>query len=246
MITELRITNRKNTPLEWWPKITELARRKVFKFKPGLNIIVGPNGTGKSSILKGIGTLTHCRQGGTPKVTQESLRAFRHSFRKKDDSEYLDGMALVSDGQQVHYFDPDTSPGLFGGMAAFDYDFMGAALGELFGAKNASSGQGTLMRLGRIVEAAQKATGPVKTPDKSHLGATFLEIALRGLKGTIEKGQRTILLDEPDRSLDLLNQVALWTAFVRWSKQVQIIVASHNPLAFGRGSAHYVETVKGS
>jgi len=248
MITELRITDRKNTPIEWWDTISELARRRVFKFKEGLNVLTGPNGSGKSSILKAIGTLTHCVQGGVPKVTQNSVRGFMPPMRFRRKLPPKEGMQLVSDGQPVHFFDPDTSPGLFSGGAAFDYDFLEAGIGEIVGARKASSGQATLMRLGRILQAAKESGDVTEIPDWERYNSLWREtlgVAVRGLKGTIPKGQKTILLDEPGRSLDLINQVTLWAVILRWSQDTQIIVASHSPLAFGRKKSHYVETVKG-
>jgi len=247
MITELRITDRENTPIKWWTKVKGLQRRKVFRFEPGLNLIVGPNGSGKSSILKALATLTHCHQGGVPKVTNESIQVFHRRWNKKTEKKVLDGMEIVTDGQPVHFFDPEATPGLMAGGTAFDYDFGMVGIQDMFGPQSSSSGQAVLMRMGRILMAAKDlpAGAVVEEAARVYKDEELWEVAKRGLEGTIEKGQRTVLLDEPDRSLDLLNQVTVWAALHRWMPHIQIIVASHNPLAFGRKRAHYIETVKG-
>ena len=44
MIAELRITDIEKIPTRWWGDVEAIARKKVFKFKPGLNVLWGPNG----------------------------------------------------------------------------------------------------------------------------------------------------------------------------------------------------------
>lgn len=255
MIEELRITKAKNTPIEWWAQVDALKRKKVIRFKPGLNVIIGPNGSGKSTVLKALGTLTHCRQGGLPKVTQTSLGEFR-SKGYGDEETWSDGMKLVQDGQPVHYFDPSITPGLAGGGSHFDWDFASESMGLALGVNRISSGQGVLGKFSRVFEAAIKSFrdtpdakvpyGHDVNPDRlNDYWVKKLEVATKSLEATCDRGQRTILLDEPARSLDLPNQVLLWTGLLRWRKIFQIIVASHSPLAMGVEGAHYIELKKG-
>jgi ABC-type cobalamin/Fe3+-siderophores transport system ATPase subunit len=66
------------------------------------------------------------------------------------------------------------------------------------------------------------------------------------LRGNIkEKGPITILLDEPDRSIDLQYQYGLWSAIRKYSNKIQFIIASHNLFAFDIPNANYIEMSKG-
>ncbi len=39
-----------------------VRRYRHVDFQPGLNLLIGPNGTGKSTLLRTIASCTHCRR----------------------------------------------------------------------------------------------------------------------------------------------------------------------------------------
>lgn len=234
MIRELKITDPELTPVEWWPNIEAMKGRESIEFAPGLTIIWGPNGVGKSSIIKALAMLTHCEQGGTPKVTDHSVGKIRRWEGGKNT--VLDGMSLVTDGQPTHYMAPDLNPGLMYGLAAFDYDFMGEAM-EGMGAMKTSSGEQVQRRLSILMQSVTTLT---EVKGKKNRDAA----ALAGLEATpgVELGRKTILLDEPLRSVDLDMQIKLWTGFQRTIfRDYQVIMASHSMFSMAIKGATYID-----
>ncbi|MHC4406953.1 MAG: AAA family ATPase, partial [Planctomycetota bacterium] len=131
MIKTLHITDPNNTPVKWWADVEGLQGIDRFDFTPGINILWGPNGIGKSTIILALARLTHCEQGGRSVVTSTSIRQLergwgaREDFRKK---ELTSGMHIDFDGQPVVYRNPHNNVGLIGGMAGFDDDFYNEGL----------------------------------------------------------------------------------------------------------------------
>lgn len=249
MIKSLKVVG--DCCISWWDTLPALKDTE-FEFKPGLNIIFGPNGSGKTTLLTLLAKMFHCYQGGIPKVTQESINQ-RSETKKGFKSDVIESIAsaqIIHDAQPVHYFSPDTTPGLYGGMAAFDFDFLGGTEMSIFMAKK-SSGQSTMMHMQRVIQSLSK-NGSVEW--KANLNrkskepwdinnqavAKFLETA------TCDVGQKTILCDEPDRSLDMGNQILLWNIIEKiWSKKYQVIIAAHSPFSLLRFEANYIELVDG-
>lgn len=55
MITSIRIDDNKKTPFKYIPKIKAFKNGSEFIFKPGVNVIVGKNGSGGVSGQTGAG-----------------------------------------------------------------------------------------------------------------------------------------------------------------------------------------------
>lgn len=69
MIYKLSIKDPAKTPVRWLAKVDAIQQQRVFEFKPGLNILWGRNGSGKTSLIKVLARLFHCEQGNHPLVT---------------------------------------------------------------------------------------------------------------------------------------------------------------------------------
>ena len=250
MISEVILQDLSRACVPHAPAVKSLQGVRRVEFKPGLNILWGPNGSGKSTLLTAIARMLHCEQGGRTCVTDHSMQAVFTvpSDRSKVgewSSTMADGILPVHDGQPTTFCDPSVAVGLVGGMAGFDYDFL------LEGTDNAmyagSAGEVTNNRMRHALLSVvdpQKHVAPAtwrtsKESSRAKAVAAFLA-------GSIPKGQLTVLLDEPDRSLSIKFQAGLWYNLARqYGKNVQVIAATHSPLALSLPDTHYVEMIPG-
>jgi len=223
MIHAAFIKNVNKTPCKWWPKVEGLKRRKTLRFKAGLNILWGRNGTGKSTLLTALARYFHCEQGGHSVVTGNSVRAMSLDLFRDD---LCTGMKVEHDGQPVFYVNPSQAIGLIGGGAGFDDDFF--MEGVMNTTAHISAGQTTLMRTNMVMKKLKEGVKEIEFKQKPPEGIEKM------LKPTSdEKGPVTILLDEPDRSMDIDFARQLWDLLPLLARERQIIVATHHPFALG-------------
>lgn len=256
MISELLITDLNRSCVHHARDVPFFKGRTSVEFKPGLNILWGGNGAGKSTILSAIARMLHCEQGGRSVVTKDSLDAVFTvpgtgvTSRVGERSETMaTGLVPVHDGQCVLHVDPGHAVGLMMGGAAFDWDFGDQGIANTM--FRGSSGQTTSQRLNAALNAIIR--GPKSWPTiewKVDKKATWLhgrtEQVDEYLKGTLPAGfQPTVLLDEPDRSLSMKLQAGLWTNLAAKFTNIQIIAASHSPFALRLPGVNYIEMTPG-
>lgn len=249
MISKLTINDPKNLPIKWWIKSESLKDIKEISFKPGLNILFGRNGSGKSSVLKLLGKMFHAEAGSFSCITENSVRELIPiDFTAKGNKEDLlfKSCSIEHDSQGIMFFDPDHTVGLYGSGGAFDDDFFSEGVSALF--VKGSSGQLGIHKLAELLARMKKGDkiNPIfkskymlEKPSKNVLHV------LDSLKGNIPDGQPTFILDEPDRSIDVDTQLRIWNLIKKVSGKVQIIVASHSPFCISINNANYIEFSNG-
>lgn len=251
MIHTLDIKDPQQTPIEWLPKVEALAQPRAFEFKPGLNILWGRNGSGKTTVIKLLTTLLHCGQGGKPVVTQQSLDELCGGRRQRLHGKEIDVKSAITfkhDGQGVRHFDPAHAAGLLGGGAAFDDDFFSAGvMNTIF---KGSAGQTTSFRFDELLNSIMRNKVPkvewtVRKESVNDVWQERIKLAEHFLKDNADTGQPTVLLDEPERSYDLNTQVGCWRLLRAYAPTTQFIVASHSLFALKIPEAHYIEMSPG-
>lgn len=250
MIKRYTVTDPTSTHIKWWPEVPAL-KQGSWTFKPGLNILWGKNGSGKSTLIKAMARLMHCEQAGRSVVTQHSKGEFC-AYDRKDlkTPDLREVMQLEHDGQGVNYFDPGNAVGLVGGMAGFDYDFTGEGLKNI-ALRKASAGQVTSARaddlVGSVIERRVNTKVDIRAPFQTGKSGVWSdeEPLAHFLKGNIPKGQPTVLLDEPARSLDIPAQAQMWGFIRAYQDEIQFIVASHSLFALEIPGANYIELSPG-
>jgi predicted ATPase len=198
-------------------------RDYTFSFQPGLNLILGPNGIGKSSILTCLAKYFCCYQGGVQKITDTAL-----SFETPPS-----GLVVEHTGDPVLFADSSKQVGVVGGC--FDFDFIQEGIREA--SVCFSHGQRTMTRLEQMVEVLiKKSTPAVPVSEK-----------VPHLQGSGQPtGGVTLLVDEPEKSLDIRTQIH-FLLFLRKHALVtgnQILVATHCPFALYL-PAHVIELEEG-
>jgi 16S rRNA C967 or C1407 C5-methylase (RsmB/RsmF family) len=124
---------------------------------------------------------------------------------------------------------------------------------EIMAMKEESSGEQCNRRISPFLQVLQ---GHANFPpgilnligDLSSLGersqARLAQVDRDWLTATIPRGQQTILLDEPEAGLGLMNQILLWGRILRdpaICERYQIILVSHSNQCLDFEHAHYVE-----
>jgi ABC-type Mn2+/Zn2+ transport system ATPase subunit len=241
----MHIRDASKTPVKWLAGVDTFKQPRSFEFKPGLNILWGRNGSGKTSLIKILTRLFHCEQSNQPVVTEESLRKLTDDDFRQEPNDIRMGLQIEHDGQGVRHFDPGHAVGLIGGMAGFDWDFGASGLSNAM--FRGSAGQTTLFRFNQLAEEIVARSVPKvswKVPHERAGKGTWgqrVTLAAHFLESNAPKGQPTLLLDEPERSYDLNTQIGIWRFLRAYSDQVQFIVASHSLFALKIPEANYIE-----
>lgn len=245
------------------PTLRKCVMKREFTFVPDkINVIFGPNASGKTTILKTIASHAMCgnRDGndGYTSLTKyiNSLDFF--TWEVKTDDEYDKELRtvitkaagneaeVVWDGQPVYY------ENLAGRRT---YNEVGNLVGGLIGSfaeemlwhmnqKSTSAGQKTMYLISKLGSVLKKCpTSDTLIAENRSVYAESAEYSqkradaiLRYYQSHLVKTDEpypTLLLDEMDKSLDLLNVLALYSELlpaITEQFHVQLIVVSHSPV----------------
>ena len=253
MIHEVIINDPSRTTEPYWTKVPWLSRLPAgsrVTLKPGLNVFFGQNGSGKSTMLTAMAKVMHCHLKGYPMITRQSVDAFQSSGTGRLST----GLTVVHDGRPCRYMGVDTVASAPPAATAGTQRARFGAIRTIAtrAAHQLSSGQAMMAEVIRFLASPAGETRVVFQPDDASDWGPAYRAATHSLYNEIRPApvgleQETILLDEPDRSVDAPTQAVFWSTIVEVAAtgHVQFVIASHSMFSLCIPGAHYLETEPG-
>lgn len=226
-----------------------------IEFKDGLNVIVGPNGSGKSSILNCISHIMAANITGFSSVSKSWLKGCDFESFLEDNALPITPAIIEHDGRPIMYCNP--RQGISSIARSLDEsEFQIETILDSFGGTRESSGEKSNRLLTPLTNSIPHAENIPETISaifnindlNDHWLTRLKTLQLTWLKPSIPLGKPTIILDEPETGLSILNQILLWNKVLRNKdvlKDFQIILVSHSIECLNIPGAHYIELKKG-
>ena len=242
MISEVEIVNNNNTPLGYISDLKNFENGKVFKFNKGINIIIGKNGCGKTTLINLISHYMLCENSMVSTIPSEmfKLNSYFKNILTGNDVEFLDGVNVKSDyaGVVYHYL---TNKDLMG-----DFD---SALSNLTQFSNyynncsLSTGESVMNTLNYLVNYSCKNL-EVQFPIEELINlkkrsndfwSENIDMMLSYYKKNYvsikkEDFEYTFLMDEVDANLDISNINMIYQILSYQKELTQLICVIHNPI----------------
>lgn len=242
---------------------SEILVGRTFTFESDkINLIFGPNASGKSTILKSIAAHAFCEDGFSKfleplnfnvswmKIPEsEKLNAYRDCLRKRVDSFYGTSSIIEWDGSPIyfHNFENRRSYGNIGELTGSIIDDVGEEMMYILDRSHISSSQNMFYQFSKLSNLMSKNITfedileiPKKkysNKDKDDVWSIVYKVQEEYYKSFPmsydRNGQNAYLLDEIDKSMDILNINELYTNILpklldKYGKQ--IIIISHSPI----------------
>ena len=247
MIESVTIRDARNAPFQHTVDIPALETGTEIKFQPGINIIVGANGCGKSTLLNTIAAYTLCERaiktptgGGS---IEDAMRSSRHLWNANG---ILDGVDVRHDyrgvvfrlrniyemGEEERLSSFDNFQATFAKQRMSMGQNTKLGLKQLFDAMFADQGIDYLTFPIEKLIALRDRVNDVWNERISQLLAYYKKNQITDIQ---EKDfEYTVLMDEPDRNLDIDNIDEVVGVLGTPKEMTQIIAAVHNPLIIGQ------------
>lgn len=255
MIKKIEITDNKFTSVGYISKIPAFENGSVFEFKPGVNVIVGPNGSGKSTLLRLIQDYTLCNENHYTRLPD--ALGFPDLFNKE--GEVKDGIKIYHDYLGI-VFRLRQADELKENEAWLE-DISSFAL--FLNGKNSSTGEKLLLSIHQLFNSftalkKDEYKFPLKKLEEAKVNKLWTERfhnlvdyyrSCQFFYENIEEFQYTVLMDEPDRNLDIENLEQVYGVVSSKRPNTQLITVLHNQALLYRLSKleyiNFVEFEKG-
>jgi energy-coupling factor transporter ATP-binding protein EcfA2 len=235
MITSVYIENNKETPIKYLAKLPIFKNKSNFEFKKGINIIVGTNGCGKTTLINLISQICLCHESLYSKLPKSALDYPTFLFKK---NEVMSGAKIKSDYAGIVFRYKVASE--MKGEECLN-DIQNFAL--CFEGNNSSTGEKTLEALQVLfknMNEIEEINFPIKEllKQSENSNDVWKERLINlvkyyrdnQIKIKQEDFEFTVLMDEPDRNLDIDNIQKIYDIVSYQRPNTQTIVVLHNPI----------------
>lgn len=228
MIEKVIITDRKNL---WLSYMSEVLHEAEYNFTPGVNIIVGENGCGKSTLFKAIYDYMLANNGIYSSVPDRRLLFPR---AKLLDDKVPNGMKVKADYKSrlyrlISFQDTCDNEKMFSHEANLE---MFANLQHTSKGEESHHGFYKMMdimfRVGRDYDFIKELTDKKKQLGNSNDGFCDKYIQYYKENQIPWNGKVTMMLDEPDNNLDVINLKHLYDVLTFEHPEIQVIAIIHN------------------
>ena len=225
MIDRIVIRDNEKLPLGYAKTLPAFANGKEYKFKDGVNVIVGANGCGKTTLLKTMKMyLLVPHEQCSNRVGQYMPSAVEMLYPTFGEKILNDGADLYADyTRNTFAFKPQSERDGDYAMESF------RTFGDSFELKHRSSGQQTSYALASLFhlmfshEVALYYDYYTNTSNEK-----YLEYVDAHKVDCAESW--TLLMDEPDNSMDIDNVMEVYGILSERKANTQVIAVVHNPL----------------
>lgn len=223
MVTKVIIKNNEKSPLNYLPDLDNFSNGSEFEFKPGVNIIVGENGCGKTTLMNLIKQYllvdyTECGKGA---YNSNIRRLLKNGI----DGDILDGVDVYADYTK-NTFRLSHAGEKESGQAIESFTEFGA----MFEQKHSSTGESVLVSLNFLFNHMFSKDAKLMF-DYGELEKTYPQYIQYINEHKVDcDNEWTILMDEPDRNLSLKNIEQIKNILSFHKENTQIIAVIHNPL----------------
>lgn len=221
MVEKVIIRNNRNTPISYLKDLKSFKNGTEFTFKEGVNIIVGENGCGKTTLLKLIRKylLLHDTKCSIGEYRSNISALFNMNDGFRGGAEvYADykrnSFRLVHSGERTEQES----------LSSFE-NFQ-----ELCSQKHASTGEGVIIALNSLFSYIFNEKADLTFDYEQFKGGMYNDYYEYTQKHMINGDEFTIFMDEPDRNLSLENMKQISGILSFHKPDTQIIAVIHNPL----------------
>lgn len=243
MISEVIFRDIHNSPINYLSSIEYFNRTASIEFKSGVNIIVGNNGSGKSTLLKLL--RYYCLCSDSIMSGNVSNKLF-DMYKIKGNKGILlhDGISVISDynGAVFNLLDSNSLHGNKNNVLSSAINF-----GLFYNMLNESTGEGLMSSIGVLFNTMFSNNVNLDFPinwmaDNSENSGNIMESLLIDYyrknsfkyNGISSEKEYTVLMDEPDKNLDIHNLDSIYNILREKKDGVQLIAVINNPLLIYR------------